>query len=82
MAAIEAAGMAIEFPLYHHNARSLKQRLLASAGSDYHGPAVTLSTQPWSALGRLPMLPAGCTPIWHDWAVPTAEPEPTASAAA
>jgi zinc/manganese transport system ATP-binding protein len=31
MAAIEAAGMAIEFPLYHHNARSLKQRILASA---------------------------------------------------
>jgi lipopolysaccharide transport system ATP-binding protein len=31
MAAIEAAGMAIEFPLYHHNARSLKQRLLAFA---------------------------------------------------
>jgi lipopolysaccharide transport system ATP-binding protein len=30
MAAIEAAGLAIEFPLYHHNARSLKQRILAS----------------------------------------------------
>ena len=30
MAAIEADGMAIEFPLYHHNARSLKQRILAS----------------------------------------------------
>jgi lipopolysaccharide transport system ATP-binding protein len=32
MAAIEAAGLAIEFPLYHHNARSLKQRILASSG--------------------------------------------------
>ena len=31
MAAIEAAGLAIEFPLYHHNARSLKQRILASS---------------------------------------------------
>jgi len=31
MALIEAAGLAIEFPLYHHNARSLKQRLLASS---------------------------------------------------
>ncbi len=30
MATIDAAGMAIEFPLYHHNARSLKQRLLAA----------------------------------------------------
>jgi lipopolysaccharide transport system ATP-binding protein len=32
MAGIEAAGLAIEFPLYHHNARSLKQRILASSG--------------------------------------------------
>jgi lipopolysaccharide transport system ATP-binding protein len=31
MALIEASGLAIEFPLYHHNARSLKQRLLASS---------------------------------------------------
>ena len=31
MAAIEAQGLAIEFPLYHHNARSLKQRILASS---------------------------------------------------
>jgi predicted metal-dependent phosphoesterase TrpH len=33
--------------------------LLASAGSDYHGPE-----QPWIELGRLPPLPDGCTPIW------------------
>ncbi|HWT10857.1 MAG TPA: ABC transporter ATP-binding protein [Roseomonas sp.] len=31
MAAIDAQGLAIEFPLYHHNARSLKQRILASS---------------------------------------------------
>lgn len=36
--------------------------LLASAGSDYHGP-----DNPWIALGRLPFLPPDCTPIWHDW---------------
>lgn len=36
--------------------------LLASAGSDYHGPE-----NPWIELGRLPELPPGCTPIWHDW---------------
>jgi len=36
-----------------------EQRLLASAGSDYHGPE-----QPWIELGRLPALPEGCTPIW------------------
>ena len=44
--------------------------LLASAGSDYHGPE-----QPWIELGRLPDLPDGCRPIWRDWlskAPPTA----------
>ncbi|HYN76605.1 MAG TPA: PHP domain-containing protein [Lamprocystis sp. (in: g-proteobacteria)] len=44
-----------------------EQRLLASAGSDFHGPQLTLSAQPWIDLGRLPALPDGCTPIWHDW---------------
>ncbi|RNE92878.1 PHP domain-containing protein [Marichromatium sp. AB32] len=39
-----------------------EQRLLASAGSDYHGPE-----QPWLMLGRLPPLPDGCIPIWRDW---------------
>lgn len=41
-----------------------EQRLLASAGSDYHGPE-----DPWLDLGRLPSLPEGCTPIWHDWSL-------------
>lgn len=36
--------------------------LLASSGSDYHGPE-----NPWIELGRLPALPAGCVPVWHDW---------------
>lgn len=39
--------------------------LLASAGSDYHGPE-----NPWFELGRLPALPDGCRPIWRDWALP------------
>jgi len=39
-----------------------EQGLLASAGSDYHGPEC-----PWIELGRLPPLPGGCRPIWHDW---------------
>ncbi len=39
-----------------------EQRLLASAGSDYHGPE-----NPWVELGRLARLPDGCQPIWHDW---------------
>lgn len=38
--------------------------LLASAGSDYHGPE-----HPWIALGRLPELPDGCRAIWKDWRI-------------
>lgn len=36
--------------------------LMASAGSDYHGPE-----NPWIELGRLPDLPPGCRPVWHNW---------------
>ncbi len=36
--------------------------LLASVGSDYHGPE-----NRWVELGRLAPLPDGCTPIWHNW---------------
>jgi predicted metal-dependent phosphoesterase TrpH len=36
--------------------------LLASAGSDFHTPE-----NPWIALGRLPILPPGCRPVWCDW---------------
>lgn len=34
--------------------------LLASAGSDYHGPE-----NPWIKLGQLPALPSGCDPVWE-----------------
>ena len=46
--------------LYAQRARDAS--LLASAGSDYHGPE-----HPYMELGRLPNLPPGCTPIWADW---------------
>jgi len=36
--------------------------LLASRGSDFHGPAESRAD-----LGSLPPLPAGVTPVWHDW---------------
>ncbi|MFN7834257.1 MAG: 3',5'-nucleoside bisphosphate phosphatase [Burkholderiaceae bacterium] len=36
--------------------------LLASRGSDFHGPSESRID-----LGRLPLLPAECTPVWHDW---------------
>lgn len=38
--------------------------LLASAGSDYHGPE-----NPWLELGNLPALPAGCIPVWQEWRI-------------
>lgn len=47
-----------------HNMASLARQcgLLASRGSDYHGPE-----NAWVELGRLPELPAGLTPVWQDW---------------
>jgi len=36
------------------------ERLLASCGSDYHGPENC-----WIRLGELPDLPAGCKPVWQ-----------------
>jgi 3',5'-nucleoside bisphosphate phosphatase len=36
--------------------------LLASGGSDYHGPG-----ESWMDLGELPELPAGVVPVWKDW---------------
>jgi predicted metal-dependent phosphoesterase TrpH len=49
----------------HQMARHAQDfRLLASAGSDFHGPE-----QSWLELGRLPAMPPGCRPIWADWAL-------------
>jgi len=36
--------------------------LLASRGSDYHGPGHS-----YIDMGRLAPMPASCTPVWHDW---------------
>lgn len=36
--------------------------LLASCGSDYHGPG-----ESWLDLGDLPALPVGVTPVWTRW---------------
>jgi len=36
--------------------------LLASSGSDYHGPG-----ESWIDLGDMPELPAGVQPVWKDW---------------
>jgi predicted metal-dependent phosphoesterase TrpH len=36
--------------------------LLASRGSDFHGPG-----ESYFDLGRMPSLPPICRPVWHDW---------------
>jgi predicted metal-dependent phosphoesterase TrpH len=36
------------------------EKLLASCGSDYHGPE-----NPWIRLGELAQLPPGCRPVWE-----------------
>jgi predicted metal-dependent phosphoesterase TrpH len=46
---------------------SRRQGLLASCGSDYHGPE-----NPWVELGRLTALPEDLVPVWHspNWRAP------------
>lgn len=46
----------------HCAALALEFGLLASVGSDYHGPEM-----PWIEPGRLAPLPAGCVPVWRQW---------------
>lgn len=45
---------------------SAQNGLLASQGSDYHG-----TPAPWIALGRFPVLPKDCTPVWTAWGWPS-----------
>ena len=67
----DAGGIALEVVSGSHSrdecyamARHAREfGLLASAGSDYHGPE-----NPWVELGQLPDLPLDTRPIWNDWA--------------
>ncbi len=66
----DAGGEALEVVSGSHSAGDVQGmaqyakrfELLASCGSDYHGPE-----QSWIELGKLSALPDGCTPVWHDW---------------
>jgi predicted metal-dependent phosphoesterase TrpH len=66
----DAGGDAIEVvsPSHTHAQTSEYARyarvfgLLASSGSDYHGPG-----ESWVDLGDMPDLPAGIAPVWKDW---------------
>lgn len=67
---MDCGGTALEVVSGSHSAGDVQgmaqyaQRygLLASQGSDYHGPE-----QSWLALGRMPSMPVGCTPVWTRW---------------
>ncbi|MES9899946.1 MAG: PHP domain-containing protein [Sedimenticola sp.] len=67
---IEVGGEALEVVSGSHSrdenftmARHAKDfGLMGSAGSDYHGPETS-----WNELGRIPPLPDGVIPIWHNW---------------
>jgi predicted metal-dependent phosphoesterase TrpH len=62
-AAIEVISGSHEPEANQHFARLARELdLLASLGSDYHGPE-----KPWVELGRLPALPDGCVPVWVEW---------------
>lgn len=66
----EAGGEAIEVVTGSHTADQFAQfaqfakeyELLASCGSDFHGPG-----ESYMDLGRLPELPSDCKPVWHGW---------------
>ena len=63
-------GVGIEVVSGSHNPNDLRNmslyarryELLASQGSDYHGPE-----NPWIELGKLHPLPRSCEPIWSLW---------------
>ena len=46
--------------LFAHHAN--RMGLLASRGSDFHGPR-----ESYFDLGQMPEIPVDCTPVWHDW---------------
>lgn len=67
----ECGGVAMEVVSGSHTTEDMQRMagvarglgLMASRGSDYHGPE-----NPWVELGRIPPLPEGCVPVWRDWA--------------
>ena len=52
-------------PAQYHQFAKMAHRfsLKSSLGSDYHGPGLS-----YMAMGCVPDLPAGCVPVWNDWA--------------
>lgn len=46
----------------HFAQQARSRNLLASCGSDFHGPG-----ESYYDLGQLPEFPHGCTPVWQHW---------------
>ncbi|RTK97198.1 MAG: PHP domain-containing protein [Neisseriaceae bacterium] len=67
-----AGGEAVEVVTSNHTPEHVIQftrlaaeyELLASCGSDFHGPG-----EGYADIGRLPDMPGACKPVWHDWAI-------------
>lgn len=67
---VQAGGEAIEVVTSNHTreqseqfaAQAVRRGLLASRGSDYHGPGES-RMEP----GKLPALPVSCVPVWQRW---------------
>ncbi len=80
---VDVGGTGIEVIAGNHQAEEVRMlarlaheySLLASVGSDYHGPGLS-----YRSLGTLPSLPTGCIPIWRQWSLPTANTTAHASA--
>ena len=80
---MECGGTGLEVVSGSHDSRDIshmarvasRHGLLASAGSDYHGPE-----SPYIQLGRLPPLPGDCIPIWSAWNAPIETKEASATA--
>ena len=63
-AAIEVVTGSHTPPQYQQFAKIAHQfSLKSSIGSDYHGAGLS-----YMAMGCVPELPAGCVPVWDDWA--------------
>ncbi|HQU05929.1 MAG: phosphatase [Ferrovum sp. 34-44-207] len=71
---VEFGGLALEVVTSNHNKEEVeifaqhvrKRNLLASRGSDFHGPGESFCEP-----GKLPELPYGCKPVWQMWSPPS-----------
>ncbi|MBU6468663.1 MAG: PHP domain-containing protein [Betaproteobacteria bacterium] len=71
---MDHGGQALEVVTSNHNKEEVeifaqharKRNLMASRGSDFHGPGESFCEP-----GKLPELPYGCRPVWQMWSSPS-----------